>query len=371
MNRFELKPGCVQSCPACPHRHLSTEESLARKQDWLQKRLGDFSEYLQEIRSVTDENRWHYRHKVCLSAEHEMNTWKIGVMKHERVIPIETCPVQAEQVNRSIRIISNILPPPEKFPLAYFMQSGAQKTLVCKCRELPDLSWLGEELKTELAMAGTEGLWLHLNPATGKKIIGKGGWYLIFGKPRSYSTDGFIYGPLSFQQVLPELYNNSLTTASEFLNPSAETATIDLYCGTGKTLKTWTEAGSSAIGVELGGEAIECAVENAPGAILLRGTCAQRIPQLDGFVESARENGKEILLYANPPRTGLEIKISKWIAEKLRPVRFAYLSCSAGTLYRDLTILTEHGFSVKSIIPYDFFPQTLHVETLALLTFKP
>ena len=50
-----------------------------------------------------------------------------------------------------------------------------------------------------------------------------------------------------------------------------------------------------------------------------------------------------------------------------RPDRMAYLSCSAGTLRRDLDALVQTGYAVERITPYDFFPQTHHVETLALL----
>lgn len=50
-----------------------------------------------------------------------------------------------------------------------------------------------------------------------------------------------------------------------------------------------------------------------------------------------------------------------------RPKRIAYLSCSAGTLRRDLEGLPVSGYRVVRIIPYDFFPQTYHVETLVLL----
>jgi len=45
----------------------------------------------------------------------------------------------------------------------------------------------------------------------------------------------------------------------------------------------------------------------------------------------------------------------------------SHLSCSAGTLGRDLQTLTTAGYAVNTLIPYDFFPQTRHVETLALL----
>ena len=55
------------------------------------------------------------------------------------------------------------------------------------------------------------------------------------------------------------------------------------------------------------------------------------------------------------------------IADELRPARIAYLSCSAGTLARDLESFEAAGYSLDRILPYDFFPLTHHVEALALL----
>jgi hypothetical protein len=63
----------------------------------------------------------------------------------------------------------------------------------------------------------------------------------------------------------------------------------------------------------------------------------------------------------------LEPAVRDWAAVEFRPERLAYLSCSAGTLSRDLTALTAAGYTVEALIPYDFFPQTRHIEILALL----
>jgi tRNA/tmRNA/rRNA uracil-C5-methylase (TrmA/RlmC/RlmD family) len=76
------------------------------------------------------------------------------------------------------------------------------------------------------------------------------------------------------------------------------------------------------------------------------------------------------LLYVNPPRTGIEGEVLKWIVTSFRPKRMAYLSCSTGTLRRDLEELIHAGYLIKSITPYDFFPHTYHVETLVLLDEK-
>jgi 23S rRNA (uracil1939-C5)-methyltransferase len=360
-----LKPGCIQACPACPHRSLDMEESLNRKKQWLEKALGKFAEVLQPVNSVPEEKRWNYRRKVCLAAEYAGQAWNIGVRRRDTVIQIHDCPVQNHLINRNINLLSSLIPKPDEFPLAYFMQSGGQLVLVVKSRELPALAWLTEEIRDKLQRNSVKGFWIHTHPSTGKKILGKGGWHLIFGNPRSGNESGLVYGPQSFQQVLPELYEDSLHETEKFFSPCNDSAIIELYCGIGASLRKWIAAGAKTIGVELSGEAIECAGINAPQASLLRGKCAQRIPQLNTFIEDQKVAGEKILLYANPPRTGLEKEILTWIALKLKPPKMAYLSCSAGTLSRDLNFLDQHGLKTIRLIPYDFFPQTLHLEVFA------
>ncbi len=72
--------------------------------------------------------------------------------------------------------------------------------------------------------------------------------------------------------------------------------------------------------------------------------------------------------YLNPPRSGLEDGLCAAFGTWLRPERVAYLSCSAGTLARDLKLLESHGLRVEGLSPWEFFPRTHHVEVLALLS---
>jgi tRNA/tmRNA/rRNA uracil-C5-methylase (TrmA/RlmC/RlmD family) len=161
---------------------------------------------------------------------------------------------------------------------------------------------------------------------------------------------------------LPRLHRAVLEAAAAHLRAGPGTNVLDLYCGHGASLRVWTAAGARTLGVELSGEAVRDAARNAPGAAILRGTCAQRLPQIRGWWR-ADDVG---LAYLNPPRSGLDAGVAGALARELRPARLAYLSCSAGTLARDLAVLEGGGYRIDAILPFDFFPQTHHVETLAL-----
>jgi tRNA/tmRNA/rRNA uracil-C5-methylase (TrmA/RlmC/RlmD family) len=254
------------------------------------------------------------------------------------------------------------LPPGDLLPLAYVHVAGAQATLILKARDLDDR--LLAPLLDRVAETGIEGLWLHLHPAAGRRLFARSGWRLLWGAAESVDHRGLLHGPTAFMQPLPGPYAAAIDEARRHLAPGASVPVLDLYCGIGATLREWDRAGSPALGVELSGEAVGCAIRNAPAAAILRGTCAQRLPQIR---EWWRHVGGEGVAFVNPPRSGLEPEVTQALAADLRPARTAYLSCSAGTLARDLTTFEAAGFVVQSVRPYDFFPNTHHVEALALV----
>jgi 23S rRNA (uracil1939-C5)-methyltransferase len=83
-------------------------------------------------------------------------------------------------------------------------------------------------------------------------------------------------------------------------------------------------------------------------------TLVERLGSIDG-------------LLLDPPRKGLPALLSAAIGAE-PPATVAYISCNPATLARDLALLTGEGrLAVRSVQPIDFFPQTSHVETLAVL----
>jgi len=356
-----LRAGCELRCPGCAHRHLSAAASQRQKYAWLAAKLAPWQSNLRPLQSIAAEQRWNYRDKLCLSVRWQDQDWRFGLWRGDELIAIPDCPVHSPRARAVIHLLGQVLPPPEQFPLAYYVQAGRQITLIVKAKSATT-EWLDANTQQQLASQGVDGLWLHCNPSAGNVLFYKNGWHLLWGKPRSYDRFGLQYGPSAFQQLLPELYQQSLDEALAFLAPQRGDQVLDLYCGYGLSLTRWLGCGAQAVGVELSGEAIACAQINAPDARLLRGKCTQRLPQLQTLAAPAAR----CRVYMNPPRTGLEPALLNWISTVYRPTRIAYLSCSAGTLKRDLEQFCTQGYRVRRLTPYDFFPQTYHVETLAL-----
>jgi 23S rRNA (uracil1939-C5)-methyltransferase len=96
-------------------------------------------------------------------------------------------------------------------------------------------------------------------------------------------------------------------------------------------------------------------------AAFLRGDAGEILHK--DFVEAKRPVDVLIL---DPPRTGCDPALLSVIPE-LKPSRVVYISCNPATQARDIRHLLDRGFTLKSLTPYDMFPQTAHIETVALL----
>jgi len=358
-----LPEGCEPACPGCRHRELSAAQSGARKSAWLARALAPWADRLEALRAPPPAERWAYRDKVTLTAEWAAGRWRLGLRRRGEVVDIPYCPVHSPRTRAMVGALTAVLPDAARLPFAFYAQSGRQAALVVKARAIDDVAWVRDLMPT-LDACGMDGLWLHLNPAAGRRVFAKREWRLLWGQARSHGGDGLWYSVGAFQQVLPGLHGAALDEAEAFLAPGPEAWVIDLYCGAGASLHRWIARRAQTLGVESSREAAACAADNVPAASVLLGHCATRLPQLRAFAAGAGRR----LLYANPPRTGLEPAVLDWIARDCRPQRLAYLSCSAGTLARDLERLCAHGFRVERLLPFDFFPQTHHVEALALVS---
>ena len=85
---------------------------------------------------------------------------------------------------------------------------------------------------------------------------------------------------------------------------------------------------------------------------------------------SKHENEAECkpdVIVVDPPRKGCDEKLLSTIV-KMNPKRVVYVSCDSATLARDVKWLSKNGYKLKEATPCDMFGQTVHVETVALLS---
>lgn len=151
----------------------------------------------------------------------------------------------------------------------------------------------------------------------------------------------------------------------ELLEPSPGESILELYCGVGFLTLEMARRSGSVLAVEGSREAVAAARHNAARAgignarFLCRDISA-------GLPELLRRTDWDALL-VDPPRSGLPPGAAAGILRS-RLRRMVYVSCDPGTLARDVRLLSsEGGFLVKRVVPLDLFPQTHHVECVALL----
>jgi 23S rRNA (uracil1939-C5)-methyltransferase len=209
------------------------------------------------------------------------------------------------------------------------------------------------------------GVCLNLQPDAGNRLMGA---HTIVLAGRGELRESFaglemLVGADSFFQVHTTQAERVVPLLREAL-AGAPGQLLDAYCGIGTFSLPLAAAGWRVIGLEQQGSAVALARRNAAANGLAE--MARFEEAAVGAVLAERLPGCDAL-FVDPPRKGLEgPALAAMVAGG--PPRVLYLSCDPATLARDLAVLVEAGgYQPRWLQPIDFFPNTSHVETLAVL----
>jgi 23S rRNA (uracil1939-C5)-methyltransferase len=147
----------------------------------------------------------------------------------------------------------------------------------------------------------------------------------------------------------------------EHLAPTGDETLLDLYCGVGLFGLSLVDQVGRVVGVEADASAADDFRRNAQGldhVMLLEEKAQAALAHLEEPVD---------LVVLDPPRSGAGERVASEIA-RLGPRRIVYVSCDPATLARDARRLVESGYQLAQVQPVDLFPQTYHVESVALFT---
>lgn len=140
---------------------------------------------------------------------------------------------------------------------------------------------------------------------------------------------------------------------------------LDLYCGVGLFTVPVGQRCGAIWGIEENPVAVADALENVAraevAATIVEATVGEAL-QLDEVQGQAWD-----AVIADPPRTGLEADVAARLCQLAAP-RLVYVSCEPATLARDARLLCDGGYRLGSVQPFDLFPQTHHVECVAIFT---
>ena len=398
-SEYRVEPRCVfaRRCGGCQIQEMSYESQLAFKEQKIRgnlERIGGFSR--EQIDAVMQpvvgmEEPFGYRNK----AQFPFGTDKEGnpvtgfyAGRTHDIIANTDCALGVEQNKEILEIILQYMK--ENHVAAYDEKSGkglirhalirygfkTKEIMVCLVingKKLPKAERLIEKLTQLEGMTS-----ITLSPNTRRDNVIMGDSYeILWGQ--GYITDyigdvKYQISPLSFYQVNPVQTEKLYGLALEYADLKGDETVWDLYCGIGTISLFLAQKAKQVYGVEIVPQAIDDARKNAKineinNAEFYVGKAEDVLPEY--YENYAKEHGGENahadVIVVDPPRKGCDETLLETIV-KMEPEKVVYVSCDSATLARDLKYLCAKGYEMKIVRGVDQFPNTVHVETVCLLS---
>ncbi len=362
-----VPPFCPQftSCGGCALQHSPYPEQLSIKKEILAETL-DRGHVLPEKEiplPIASPKATEYRHTIRL---HLAENGNIGFhrMQSNEIVPIGHCPLAAAPLN---------------IALSQLTHSGLLTEFSAFCKQV--------ELNCSPADSSITAT-LHLLTAkrpprllldTMRKVTGLRGLSLqrqrkttFVSKPlllqQSFSLGSHTYtlgwDSRCFFQVNPEQNEQLVNLTLKKAGPVDGKKVLDLFCGMGNFSIPLALAGAEVTGIEHNTFSIQAAQKNAQdagrdGCRFICGNVSHHLQRL------CAQGYRYDTILLDPPRQGLGR--STTMLPSLQADKILYISCDPATLTRDVQTLTREGYRLTSVNPVDMFPQTHHIECLAVL----
>jgi 23S rRNA (uracil1939-C5)-methyltransferase len=175
----------------------------------------------------------------------------------------------------------------------------------------------------------------------------------------------FLLAPESFFQTNTEMAEVLYDHAAQAAGLHGWERVFDLYCGVGSIGLTLARRAGSVVGLELVADAVTNANASAARNEIANASFYAGDVRL-ALRELVARSGRPDVVVVDPPRAGLSQKIVRRIAEAA-PRRIVYVSCNPTTLAPNAAAFAEAGWRLERVTPVDMFPQTPHIECVAVL----
>jgi 23S rRNA (uracil1939-C5)-methyltransferase len=335
---------------------------------------------------VPSPRRLRYRARVKLVVRQAGGRILTGlyVPKTHRVTDISSCPVHPEAVNRVAQFIKKRLPVFGVIPydersdtgqLRYldfrysFWRKEVLLTLVTRNASFPQGPTLARALTKRFPFVS--GVLHNVNEQPGNVIWGKD-FRLLAGRDDVIERIGFLklkYPAGSFSQSNPAVAGKIYETVLGLATAAGTGTVVDLYCGVGPIALYLAATARRVWAIDESGHAIATAKQNARlngvgNCRFFAGDACAKLKEIGAGL------GQVDLVVVNPPRKGIRADVLEALL-MLQPPAIIYVSCDPVTLARDLARLAVQGYKTTVIQPFDMFPQTSEIETVALLSRLP
>jgi len=347
---LRIAPSCphyeADACGGCQLQHLAPEAQRAAKSTIVRDVIERVGRRPLDLPAVVPAPApWRYRTKITLAVAE--GAVRLGFHRYDQpgsVFDLEDCPIAAAplmELLRGVRAARARLPRGAAQVVLRLDRAGRGHVLVVG----GDPPWDAAALVAAFPDP-VPAVW----------------WKPADGAVRAMAGTESAFPVLAFQQVNPVLADRIRHDAAAWLEGAGGAVAWDLYGGVGDGARLLAAAGATVWSVDADRSATAWA-ERQP---VPDGTPPTYIT---GRVEEVlhRLPDPELVLL-NPPRAGAGRRVTQALdrlGQASRVRRLAYVSCDPATLARDLTRLP--AYQLRRVVAYDLFPQTAHVEVLALL----
>lgn len=382
-----MVPSCsvYDECGGCQLQHMTYEGQLKMKYNQVRNVMDRIAKLPDvPVHPVLGmEEPWRYRNKAQVPVG--MNGGRIvaGFYKkrsHE-IIDMTECLIQHEQSDELIQKVKDVCAANGVMPYDEQRHKGVLRhvmarigyttgemmaVLVTRTVELPNQEAIIQGIRD--AVPGITSIVQNVNPDKTNVIFGNQ-TRTLWGEDVIYDLIGdvkFAISACSFYQVNPVQTEVLYKKALEYVGLSGDEVVIDAYCGIGTISLFLAKKAKEVYGVEIVPQAIEDAKKNAElnditNAQFKAGKAEEVIPAWH------KQGIRPDVIVVDPPRKGCDDALLQTILE-MKPKKVVYVSCNPGTLARDLRVLEDGGYKTREVQPVDMFPQTVHVEAVAVLT---
>ena len=345
ISKDRIKTECkyYSVCGGCQLMHIKKEKQEKFKKEKVEEILKKFLNYNKDVNDIVFSDNFNYRNKVVLHVKYN----KLGFYRNKtnELIEIDKCLLLNPVINDLISYLKK-----------YVELKDIEKITIKVGNKTNEVMLIidGSIAKYQKLLEIVDVLIINEKVITTKDYITS---YIGHKK--------YIIKKDSFFQVNYDISTKMYDKVREVIVKEKSKNVLDLYCGTGTIGIYISDVVSKITGVEVVSDAIEAANINK------KINNVENIEFILGKVEDKLDfisNNNIDTVIVDPPRSGLHKKVIP-ILEKISPKIVIYVSCDPITMARDIKLLSNN-YELVEVTPYDMFPNTYHVECVAVLKLK-